>query len=210
MRDCRHRQRARSKLCSATRHTARRGDNMGTRCTWSQRFSACSCTSTCLCERAPETALKETFAYVARVAGHKTTRFATWKEFYMWFSRHLFCSHLTWELCFPCKWSVWLARAALLACYLGSSRFSQGCATMVSLKMKVLHFLTHCCFFFFLPFLPHVDGVWNQVDKQIIPAFSVSGNARLSCQCALRAHSQCRIEELSRCQVSAGLARGNV
>lgn len=147
MRDCRHRQRARSELCSATRHAARRGDNTGTRCTWSQRFSACSCTSTCLCERAPETALKETFAYVASVAGHKM-RFAHGKNFTCDFQDTFFCSHLTWELCFPCKWSVWLAQAALLARYLGSSRFSQGCATMVSLKMKVLHFLTHCCVFF--------------------------------------------------------------
>lgn len=44
-------------------------------------FSACSCMSTCLCERAPETSLRETFAYVARVVGHKTTRYAHGKNF---------------------------------------------------------------------------------------------------------------------------------
>lgn len=37
--------------------------------------------STCLCEQAPETALRETFVYADKVAGYKTTRFAHGKNF---------------------------------------------------------------------------------------------------------------------------------
>lgn len=171
--------------------------------TFLQRCCAWSCRGTSA-SASPQNSLKGEICLCSSGGWYRTTTFARGKNFTCNFLQPFwpksFPFYISVLSCLPEEDFKWV-----LCVFLLCQPWQVWKWKIMKNHEKFLHFITKWCFFSFYI----VDGIWNWADMRANNSrFSLSANSCLSCQPAPTnptAHT-----ELSWCQESEGLVRGNV